>query len=79
VVMPKLRGVAAAAKLAERYPQMQILFTGGYSEAACEGLPAAGTDRRYLHKPYSPTTLSHMVREMLNQRLAPCAETGPCG
>jgi DNA-binding NtrC family response regulator len=70
--MPKLGGVAAAAKLAERYPQMQILFTSGYSEADCEGLPTAGTgtDRRYLPKPHSATMLSHIVREMLNQRFA---------
>ena len=65
VVMPKLGGVAAATSLEERFAKMRILFTSGYS-AACGGMPKEGAGRRYLQKPYSPTTLAHIVREILD-------------
>jgi two-component system, cell cycle sensor histidine kinase and response regulator CckA len=65
VVMPKVGGVAAAAALEQRFAGMPILFTSGYS-AAAGGIPSESSGRRYLQKPYSPTTLAHIVREMLD-------------
>ena len=69
VIMPKLGGPAAAADLAGRFPQMRVLFTSGYS-AAGDDVPAGGTQGRYLQKPYSPTTLAHLVRKILDEPLA---------
>jgi PAS domain S-box-containing protein len=67
LVMPKLGGLETAAKLAERFVGIPVLFTSGYSQES-RGLE---TTARYLQKPYSPTCLSRMVREILDQAKAP--------
>jgi two-component system, cell cycle sensor histidine kinase and response regulator CckA len=67
VVMPKLGGPATAARLAERFGQMRVLFTSGYS-ARSQNAPEEGATRRYLQKPYSPTTLAHLVRQILDEK-----------
>jgi two-component system, cell cycle sensor histidine kinase and response regulator CckA len=63
LVMPKMGGREAAAKLAERFEGLPVLFTSGYSQES-RGLETKG---RYLQKPYSPTSLSRIVREILDQ------------
>lgn len=73
VVMPKLGGAATAAKLAERFPKLQVLFTSGYSQDS-EGVAEVVANSRYLQKPYSPTALGRMVREILD-----CAAKGAAG
>ena len=67
VVMPKLGGTATAAKLAARFSGLPVLFTSGYSTDA-GNLPTNETNASYLQKPYSPTTLGRLVREILNRR-----------
>ncbi|HTQ60987.1 MAG TPA: response regulator [Candidatus Solibacter sp.] len=67
LVMPKMGGLETAAKLAERYERLPVLFTSGYSQES-KGLEATG---RYLQKPYSPTNLSRTVREILDQMKTP--------
>jgi two-component system cell cycle sensor histidine kinase/response regulator CckA len=62
LVMPRLGGQEAAAKLVERFGRLPILFTSGYSQES-RGLEATG---RYLQKPYSPSSLSRLVREILD-------------
>jgi len=76
VIMPKLGGPATAAKLAGRFPRMRVLFTSGYS-AASDAAPAGGATAHYLQKPYSPTTLAHLVREILDGPPTPGACTDP--
>jgi PAS domain S-box-containing protein len=66
VVMPKLGGLAASERIAARFDNLPILFTSGYSQDS-EGLAAARPSARYLQKPYSPTSLGRIVREILNQ------------
>jgi two-component system cell cycle sensor histidine kinase/response regulator CckA len=63
LVMPKMGGQETAAKLAERFEKLPILFTSGYSQES-RGLETMG---RYLQKPYSLSNLSRMVREILDQ------------
>ena len=65
VVMPKMGGPATAAKLAERFEQIPILFTSGYSQDAAT-LTGADPAARYIQKPYSPTTLGRLIREILD-------------
>jgi two-component system cell cycle sensor histidine kinase/response regulator CckA len=65
VVMPKLGGAATAAKLVERFANLQVLFTSGYSQDS-DGVSAVIANSRYLQKPYSPTALGRMVREILD-------------
>lgn len=65
VVMPRVGGVAAAAKLREHYPNLPILFTSGYSEnagATFSQVPKSA----YLQKPYSPVSLAGAMRRMLD-------------
>lgn len=67
VIMPKLGGAATAAKLTERFNGLPVLFTSGYSQDAKNMTPDTG-GTRYLQKPYSPTTLGRIVREILDER-----------
>ncbi len=66
VVMPKLGGTAVASKLTALFAGLPILFTSGYSQDA-ENIAPATPNTRYLQKPYSPTTLGRVVREILDQ------------
>jgi two-component system cell cycle sensor histidine kinase/response regulator CckA len=70
VIMPRLGGPAAAAKLAALFEDLPILFTSGYSQDS-DNVPPAMAEARYLQKPYSPTTLGRMVREILDQAKEP--------
>lgn len=66
VIMPKAGGLAAAEKLVEKYGPLPILFTSGYAQDS-DSLTNAATHAQYLQKPYSPTTLGRMVREILDK------------
>jgi len=66
IVMPKLGGLATAAQLAERFNGLPILFTSGYS-ADSESLASATANARYLQKPYSPSMLGRLIREILDR------------
>jgi PAS domain S-box-containing protein len=70
VVMPKLGGPAAAAILEERFAGICVVFTSGYSQDS-GGVPSTNGHSRFLQKPYSPTTLGRLVRELLDERAAP--------
>ncbi len=63
LIMPKMGGQETAAKLAEHFDKLPVLFTSGYSKESRE----LGPTSRYLQKPYSPTSLSRMVREILDK------------
>ena len=65
VVMPKLGGPAAAAKLSERFAGLRSVFTSGYSQNS-ENLVGTDPTARYLQKPYSPTALGRIIREVLD-------------
>jgi len=67
VIMPKMGGPAAGAKLTALFDGIPLLYTSGYSQDS-ENMAPAGPDARYLQKPYSPTTLGRIVREILDQR-----------
>jgi CheY-like chemotaxis protein len=69
VVMPKLGGPAAAVKLGECFANLPVLFTSGYSQDA-DGVSPATKNARYLQKPYSPTMLGRLVREILDEAKA---------
>jgi PAS domain S-box-containing protein len=67
VVMPKLGGPATAAKLGEQFDQLPVLFTSGFSQDSEIAPPPKGS-AWYLQKPYSPTTLGRLVREILDKK-----------
>ena len=62
VVMPKMGGPETATILAKRFEKLPILFTSGYSQ----GSRGIDSTARYLQKPYSPSSLGRVVREILD-------------
>lgn len=59
VVMPGMNGVELAQKIRQRWPDLRIVLTSGYSHVLASG----GTQGfELLHKPYSAEGLSHALR-----------------
>jgi hypothetical protein len=52
--------------LAQHHPGVRVVFTSGYSSES--ELVPEGPTGRYLQKPYSPTTLARLVREILDEK-----------
>jgi two-component system, cell cycle sensor histidine kinase and response regulator CckA len=65
VVMPRLGGTATAEKLLERFPGLRVIFTSGYSRDRDERISRL-SQASYLQKPYSPTKLGRLVRDILD-------------
>jgi CheY-like chemotaxis protein len=68
VVMPGLGGREMAARLADRWPEIPILFTSGYTgmDVVRRGLLDEGHE--FVQKPLAPEALARKVREMVDQR-----------
>jgi PAS domain S-box-containing protein len=66
VVMPGMSGGELAARLAERWPAVPMLFTSGYTamDAISRGLVEAGRD--FIQKPLDPDVLARKVREIID-------------
>ena len=69
VVMPVMGGEEAAAVLKATYPDVQILFTSGYTDhhIAYQGMPEENVE--FLPKPFTPSSLARKVREMLDRSI----------
>jgi signal transduction histidine kinase/CheY-like chemotaxis protein len=65
VVMPQMGGRELANKLKEKLPDLQILFTSGYTDDAVvrHGVIEVGTN--FIQKPFTPDSLAKKVREIL--------------
>ena len=72
LVMPTMGGPATAAKLLQLFPQLPIIFTSGYSQDTT-GIPSMESAEHFLQKPYSPTALARLVREVLDSVRQPTA------
>ena len=68
VVMPGLGGRDLAARLAETWPKVPVLFTSGYTglDVVRRGLLEEG--REFIQKPLAPEALVRKVREMVDAR-----------
>ena len=68
VVMPGLNGGSLARRLCAGRPDVQVLYTTGYSERVTK---LAGADELVplLMKPYPPRALLQRVREILDKPL----------
>jgi PAS domain S-box-containing protein len=65
IVMPgTIDGVGLATEVRTRYPDLQVVLTTGYSDAA----RAAPPDLRILHKPFDSNALRTMLQETLGSR-----------
>jgi PAS domain S-box-containing protein len=67
VVMPQMGGKELAEKLKLSRPDIEVLYTSGYTDNAIvhHGVLESGT--HFLQKPFSHRTLSHKVREVLDR------------
>ncbi|HEX2091554.1 MAG TPA: PAS domain S-box protein [Longimicrobiaceae bacterium] len=65
VVMPQMSGRILADRLRQQYPHLKILFMSGYTDDAVirHGVARTGA---FLQKPFTPDTLLHKVREVLD-------------
>ena len=66
VVMPKLLGFYAYAKMIETKPSLPLIFTTGYSDSAAGLGPLLAKGAVMLQKPYGPKVLARKVREILD-------------
>jgi two-component system cell cycle sensor histidine kinase/response regulator CckA len=68
VVMPGLGGREVAARLADLWPEIPVLFTSGYTgmDVVRRGLLDEGHE--FLQKPLAPEALARRVREMVDAR-----------
>jgi len=66
VIMPGMNGRELGAKLAEQRPGIKLLFTSGYTQNAIAHHSVLDPDVRFISKPYTPTSLSARVREVLD-------------
>jgi CheY-like chemotaxis protein len=66
VILPGMSGQELAVLLAERRPEMRVLFTTGYPDELVEGfkLPG-GRPARLLKKPFTGHALTVAIRELL--------------
>jgi YesN/AraC family two-component response regulator len=66
VIMPKMGGKVMAEWLKETYPDLKVLFTSGYTDDALARHGVLDDEVEFLPKPYTRSTLSRRVREMLD-------------
>jgi PAS domain S-box-containing protein len=67
IVMPgNMNGVALAQEIGNRYPQLPVLLTSGYSDVA----QTAASQFRILRKPFQLHALEKAIREALEQMRA---------
>jgi PAS domain S-box-containing protein len=66
VIMPLMGGKVMAEWLKVTYPDLKILFTSGYTDDAISKHGVLEPGVAFLSKPYTPATLAHKVRAMLD-------------
>ena len=66
VVMPGMSGIELARQLAQDRPDIRILYLSGYTDDLVERQGALRPGRGFLQKPFTPDTLLHRVRELLD-------------
>jgi signal transduction histidine kinase len=66
VIMPQMGGKVMAEWLKSSYPHLKILFTSGYTDDAIAHHGVLDQGVSFLPKPYTPATLAHTVRELLD-------------
>ncbi len=68
VVMPKMSGKETAEQLQPLYPHMKVIYMSGYTDNAIVHHGVLKQGLNFLEKPFSPESLAHNVREVLDQK-----------
>jgi signal transduction histidine kinase/ActR/RegA family two-component response regulator len=71
VIMPGMNGRLLAEELRSRRPQMKVLFISGYTDDMVLQHGQLEGGMGFLSKPFSPETLGHKVREVLDRLAEP--------
>jgi signal transduction histidine kinase len=66
LVMPRLRGPDAVARVRASRPGVKVLYMSGYANAAAEHQGPLPTEQAFLAKPFSLAALMAKVREVLD-------------
>ncbi|MBZ0110848.1 MAG: PAS domain S-box protein [Thermoanaerobaculia bacterium] len=66
VMMPGLNGKELYLALAERLPELEVLYISGYTENAIERLGLLDPGIEFLEKPFTAENLARRVRTILN-------------
>jgi PAS domain S-box-containing protein len=66
MVMPKMSGHELAKRLLELHPEIKVIYMSGYADDTVIQYGALESDVPFLQKPFTPTTLLHKVREVLD-------------
>lgn len=66
VIMPQMNGKVMAEWLKATYPDIRVLFTSGYTDAAIAHHGVLDPGVEFLAKPYTPAALARKVRDVLD-------------
>lgn len=66
VVMPKTSGKEVARQLTLLRPELRVLYMSGYTDEAIVHHGILDSSVEFIEKPFSPTSLSRKVREVLD-------------
>ena len=66
LVMPEMGGRELAASLTERFPDLPVLFTSGYTDNEAVRRELVNEHRPFLQKPLGPDILLRTVRDLLD-------------
>jgi CheY-like chemotaxis protein len=67
VIMPGMSGQELSARLREARPTLRILYVSGYTDDAILQHGRLLPNTAFLHKPFSPVSLSQGVRDVLGR------------
>jgi two-component system cell cycle sensor histidine kinase/response regulator CckA len=67
VVMPGMSGRELATLLVLHRPEMEVLFTSGYTDDAIVRHGVRDDGVLFIGKPYTPSALARKVREVLDK------------
>jgi len=74
VIMPLMGGKEMAGWLKATYPGIKVLFTSGYTGDAIAHQGVLEPDVAFLPKPYTPATMTRMVRALLDDKTGAAGE-----
>ena len=65
LIMPRMGGAELARQLRRQLPDIQVLYTSGYSDAAMAQVLAQDPEALFIQKPFTPSDLTRHVRMAL--------------
>ncbi|MDQ2969948.1 MAG: hypothetical protein M3R62_05600 [Acidobacteriota bacterium] len=71
VVMPESSRSDLAAGMVALRPEARVIFMSGYTDDAVVRHGLVGEGLNFLQKPFTPETLAHKVREVLDAAESP--------